>query len=147
MAVDEAGLAEAFTDPSVITALEASGAGAVLVTGPDRPLVIVTGNASATNSSVVVLCQRADLLELTCLRPPAEEPPPPASEPPTVTPLTPTASTPATATAPAKTAAVQQSAAARSLPATGSDPSRLILAALALLLFGSSLIVVSRRAT
>jgi hypothetical protein len=149
VAVDEAGLAEAFTDPSVVTALEASGAGAVLVTGMDRPLVIVTGDASAKNTGLVVVCQRADFQELTCLRPPTGETPPPASEPPAVTPpsATPTPSTPAAQAAPAKSAAVPQSVAARSLPATGSDPTRLILAAFALLLFGSSLMVVSRRET
>lgn len=156
VAIDESGLAAAFTDPSVITALEESGAGAVLVTGMDRPLIVVTGNASATNTSVVVVCQRADFAELECLGPPKDQTPPPASKPPVSSPpsVTPAPATPATAAAPAAVAPakvsggpVQRTAQVRSLPATGSDPSRLILAAFALFLFGSSLMVVSRRET
>jgi len=173
VAMTEPELAAVFTDPSVVTALEGTGAGAVLVAGMTRPLLIVTGNASATNTSVLVVCQRADFAELACLGPATAEVSPPTVTPPTVTPptltpptvtppaaappaatpqaaasptVTPTPAAEAPATEPAAKAAgpVRQSAGVGSLPATGSDPSRLILAALILLLFGSSLMVVSR---
>jgi len=165
VAITEPELAAVFTDPSVVTALEGTGAGAVLVAGMTRPLLIVTGNASATNTSVLVVCQRADFAELACLGPTTGEtsPPdtqPPASQPPATQPpatqasaaaptVTPTPAATAPATEPARQIAgpVRRSAEVVSLPATGSDPSRLILAAFALLLLGSSLMVVSRRAT
>ena len=171
VAITEPDLAAVFTDPSVVTALEGTGAGAVLVAGMTRPLLIVTGNASATNTSVLVVCQRADFAELACLGPPTGETTPPDTQPPaathtaatqpsatqpsatqpsaaapTVTP-TPAAIAPATEPAPQIAGPVRRSAEVVSLPATGSDPSRLILAAFALLLLGSSLMVVSRRAT
>ncbi|HYN33593.1 MAG TPA: hypothetical protein VES40_13285, partial [Ilumatobacteraceae bacterium] len=163
VAISEGRLAAAFADPIVARALEETGTGAVLVTGMARPLLIVTGDASAANTSVLVLCQRADFLELACLGPDTDETSPPtvtpaaatpratapsAAAPSTVTPATPAAKAPAAQPA-AKTVGglAQRPAAVRSLPATGSDPSRLILAAFALLLFGSSMLVVSRRET
>ena len=159
VAITEPDLAAVFTDPSVVTALEGTGAGAVLVAGMTRPLLIVTGNASATNTSVLVVCQRADFAELACLGPTTGETSPPDTQPatqpsatqpsaaaPTVTP-TPAAIAPATEPAPQIAGPVRRSAEVVSLPATGSDPSRLILAAFVLLLLGSSLMVVSRRAT
>ena len=159
VAITEPDLAAVFTDPSVVTALEGTGAGAVLVAGMTRPLLIVTGNASATNTSVLVVCQRANFAELACLGPTTGETSPPDTQPatqpsatqpsaaaPTVTP-TPAAIAPATEPAPQIAGPVRRSAEVVSLPATGSDPSRLILAAFVLLLLGSSLMVVSRRAT
>ena len=166
VAITEPDLAAVFTDPSVVTALEGTGAGAVLVAGMTRPLLIVTGNATATNTSILVVCQRADFAELACLGPTTGETSPPDTQPPaatqpsatqpsaaqpsaaapTVTP-TPAAIAPATEPAPQIAGPVRRSAEVVSLPATGSDPSRLILAAFALLLLGSSLMVVSRRAT
>ena len=171
VAITEPELAAVLTDPSVVKVLEGTGVGAVLVAGMTRPLLIVTGNASATNTSVLVVCQRANFAEPACLGPATAEVSPPTVTPSTVTPtavtpptVTPPAATPPAAAPPtvpptpaaeapttepaAKVAGpVQQSPGMRSLPATGSDPSRLILAAFILLLFGSSLMVVSQRQT
>ena len=166
VAITEPDLAAVFTDPSVVTALEGTGAGAVLVAGMTRPLLIVTGNATATNTSILVVCQRADFAELACLGPTTGETSPPDTQPPAATqpsatqpsaaqpsaaapPVTPTpaAIAPATEPEPQIAGPARRSAEVMSLPATGSDPSRLILAAFALLLLGSSLMVVSRRAT
>jgi hypothetical protein len=55
--------------------------------------VIVTGNASATNSMVLVVCQLSNV-DLVCLGPDAEEQQPPTTQPPEVhQPVTPTPTT------------------------------------------------------
>jgi LPXTG-motif cell wall-anchored protein len=134
-------------------------------------VVIVTGDAIAANRAVIIVCQRANMADHPCLAPdePADDS---ADGSPSDVVLgapiglaVPPPSSMVSATAPAGSAVVrsdldqpaavagpigvrsQTGAAAviRSLPATGGDPTTLVLIALGALLTGSALLVVSRQ--
>lgn len=134
-------------------------------------VVIVTGDAIAANRAVIIVCQRANMADHPCLAP--DEPADDSSDgsPSDVvlgTPIglaVPPSSSMVSATAPAGPAVFrsdpdQPAAAAaptggrpqtgvaaviRSLPATGGEPTSLVLSALGALLIGSALVVVSRQ--
>jgi hypothetical protein len=148
-------LATALSTPDVARALDDAGVGTVLVVAESGDLVVITGNASATNSGLTVLCQRSNMADLVCLAPP--EPPEP-EEPSPVDPPSPSAPTAPTAptepsavggetgpAAPASAVAARRPTSGATLPATGGDPRELLVVAFVAVLLGTGLVVVTRR--
>lgn len=126
--------------------------------------VIVTGNASATNSMVLVVCQLSNV-DLVCLGPDPEEQEPPTTQPPVVEqPVTPTpTTTPAQREVPSQPGAVfdpvvvvtpdpiaqpEQNTGRRGLLAlTGGEPGTTLRIAAMLVLTGVALAAASKRRT
>ena len=123
------------------------------------PEIIATGDATATNRSLVVICQRSNADDVPCLAPPVETP---TTEPPAVSPggeVTPTVvTTPAPPAAPTATVAPPAApadpggprgfgtpTARQELPATGSETQTLLIVATLLVLAGAALLLVRRR--
>jgi LPXTG-motif cell wall-anchored protein len=120
---------------------------------------ITTGDATATNHSLTIICQRVQSDDVTCLAPPTTVPDEPATPPTQVDAAAPTTSPPTTATtAPApgrpadppaglRTPTRQPTAAPApaALPATGSDSGNVVVIAAGLVLLGGICLLLQRR--
>ena len=124
-----------------LSALRTSAAAAAI--GAGGSATILTGDTSAINSSLVIICQREDSPNHPCLGPPVPPVDPVTPVVPAVTPGRPT--TPLGVLRPAIQRPAGAISAARDLPATGVDAQLLLVIGAALVVTGGLLTRVRRR--